>query len=243
MVYSEKFYVGYSDINRRFGLSNASIMRFFENIACMHSSAVGCGMMDTDARWFLTAYHIKVHKRPRYEEHVTVNTWSKEIKGFLAAREFEIYSEDGTLAVTANSNWTYINGQTGKVERVPKETVEAFQGEKDKTNFDVVKLPKLKECAEYVSEREFFVDRNFIDVNNHMNNVCYLELANLLLPEEVYEQAACDEFEIMYRKAVPYGETVKCLYGETEDSYIVAIKSQDLSELHAVVKFCKKAFI
>lgn len=72
-----------------------------------------------------------------------------------------------------------------------------------------------------------------------MNNVCYLELANLVLPDEVYNQAACDEFEIMYRKAVSYGETVKCLYGETEDSYMVAIKSQDLSELHALIKMYK----
>lgn len=240
MIFSEKFYVGYSDINRKFELSNASILKMFEDVACMHGSAVGCGMQETTSRWFLTAYHIRVHKRPKYEERVTVNTWSKEIKGFLAAREFEIYLEDGTLAVTANSNWTHINGETGKVERVPQEVADAYQSEKEKTNFDTVKLAKIKECQEYLGEREFYVDRNFIDVNHHMNNVCYLELANLVLPEEVYNQAACDEFEIMYRKAIPYGETVKCLYAETEDCYIVTFKSEDLSDMHAVVKYYKK---
>ncbi|MBO5460291.1 MAG: hypothetical protein J5983_00660, partial [Ruminococcus sp.] len=126
-----------------------------------------------------------------------------------------------------------------RVERVPKEVVEAYQSEADRTNFGVVKIPKLKECEAYTAEKEFYVDRNYIDINDHMNNVCYLELANLVLPAEVYNQAACDEFEIMYRKAVGYGETVKALFGETEDSYVVAIKSQDLGELHAIVKFYK----
>lgn len=239
MIFSEKFYVGYSDINRKFGLSNTSIMKIFENIACMHGDAVKCGMMDTSSRWFLTAYHVKVHKRPKYGERVTVNTWSREMKGFVAAREYEIYSEDGTLAVTANSNWTHMNIEKGKVERIPKEAYDAYQSEVNRTNFETAKIAKLKECEEYTSEKEFYVDRNYIDINNHMNNVCYLELANLMLPEELYEQASCDEFEIMYRKAVPHGETVKCLYGETEDSYVVAIKSKDLSELHAIVKLYK----
>ena len=239
MIFSEKFYVGYSDINSKFGLSNASIMKIFENIACMHGSAVGCGMNETPSRWFLTAYHIKVHKRLQYEERVRVDTWSREMKGFLGAREFEIYSEDGTLAVTANSNWTHINMETGRVERVPQEVVDAYQSESDHTNFGTVKIPKLKEAEKYTIEREFYVDRNYIDINNHMNNVCYLELANLVLPEEIYSQAATDEFEIMYRKAVSYGETVKVLFAEEEDCYIIAIRSKDLRELHAVVKFYK----
>lgn len=239
MVFSEKFYVGYSDINKKFKLSNAAIMEIFENVACMHGDAVKCGMMDTPSRWFLTAYHIRVHKRPKYSERVTVNTWSREMKGFVAAREYEIYNEDGTLAVTANTNWTHMNIEKGKVERIPQEAYDAYQSEAERTNFGSAKIAKLKECEEYSAEKEVYVDRSYIDINDHMNNVCYLKLANLVLPDEVYEKAACDELEIMYRKAVPYGATVKCLYAETEDSYVVAIKSQDLTDLHAIVKLYK----
>lgn len=239
MVFSEKFYVGCSDINKEYELSNTAIMEIFEDVACMHGSAVGCGMKDVPSRWFLTAYHIRVHKRPKSEERVTVKTWSREMKGFTAAREFEVYNEDGSLAVTANSNWSHINMEKGKVERVPQKLVDAYQSEGDRTNFGVAKIAKLKECEEYSREKEIFVDRNYIDINHHMNNVCYLELANLILPEEVYAQPECKEFEIMYRKAVPYGDTVKCLYAEAEDSYIVAIKSQDLKDLHAIIKLYK----
>ena len=72
-----------------------------------------------------------------------------------------------------------------------------------------------------------------------MNNVYYLELANLILPEEVYQKGECNEFEIMYRKAIEYGETIKCRYSETEDSYVIALKSQDDSELKAIIKLYK----
>ena len=35
MVFTESFYVGYSDINRELGLSNTSILKYFENAAAM----------------------------------------------------------------------------------------------------------------------------------------------------------------------------------------------------------------
>ncbi|MBR4072510.1 MAG: hypothetical protein IKK24_01090, partial [Clostridia bacterium] len=91
----------------------------------------------------------------------------------------------------------------------------------------------------YIFSKDFFVDRNYIDTNNHMNNVCYMEMANLIIPEEVYAKGEPNEFEIMYRKAIKYGQTVKCLYGETEDAYIITVKSEDLTELKAIIKMYK----
>ena len=98
---------------------------------------------------------------------------------------------------------------------------------------------KIKECEEYSFAKDYTVDRNFIDINNHMNNVCYMELADIVLPENVYLKGDCNEFEIMYRKAIKYGEKIKCLYTEIEDSHIIAIKSEDLSELKAIIKMYK----
>ena len=97
-------------------------------------------------------------------------------------------------------------------------------------------IEKIKECEEYSFAKDYTVDRNFIDINNHMNNVCYMELADIALPENVYLKGDCNEFEIMYRKAIKYGEKIKCLYTEIEDSHIIAIKSEDLSELKAIIK-------
>lgn len=235
MVFEENFYIGYSDINKDFRMSNTAVLKLFENVSCMHSSEVGDGMKTSESRWFLKAYHVKIHKRAEHEEKVNARTWSRCTKGVSASREFEIYTENGELAVTGLSNWVRVNAATLKPERISPETFSVYGSEPDRTNFPSPWTEKLKECEEYSFEKEFYIDRNFIDANNHMNNVFYLDLANLVLPEEVYEKGECSEFEIMYRKAVRYGETVKCLFQETEDGYNITVKSQDLSECHAVI--------
>lgn len=234
MVLKEKFYVGYSDTNHNLELSDSAILKMFEDIATMHSEMAGDSMKTTDIRWFLTAYDVRIYKRPVLDEWVECCTWSHDMRGFLASREFEIYTQDGELAVVGSSNWARIDTATGRLERVTPEIGERYGTEKDRTNFDGPWLAKLKEAEAYQTEKEYYIDRNFIDANNHMNNVCYLDLVKCILPDDVYKKEL-HRFEIMYRKAVAYGATVKCCYGTTDDGYMVAVKCDD--ELMAIVKF------
>ncbi len=239
MVFDEKFYIGYSDVNRDFRISNTAILKIFENVAYMHSTFANDGMKTSASRWFLKSYHVKIHKRAEQDERVTAKTWSRTTKGVSASREFELYTENGDLSVTGLSNWVRVNASTFKPERINDEMFSAYGSEPERTNFGAPWTDKLKESDEYSLIKEFYIDRNFIDANNHMNNVFYLDLAELMLPEEVYEKGECDEFEIMYRKAIKYGDTVKCLYRETDEAYYITVKSADLSDCHAVIKLCK----
>lgn len=239
MVYSEKFYVGFSDVSPDLEISNTAILKLFENVCCLHGSAVGDGIEHSDGRWFLTAYHVKVLKRPRYEDWVTARTWSREMKGVSASREFEIRGEDGKLQVVALSNWARINISTGKLERMSPEAFARYESEPERHNFDEAWVSKAHDINDYSLEREFFIDRNLIDPNRHMNNVYYLDLALRTIPEDVYLRGDTDEFTITYRKAIAYAETVKCLYHEDADCYTVAVKSQDLSDTRAIIKLKK----
>lgn len=239
MTFQEKFYVGYSDINKNYELSNVSILKMFQDIACMHSSEVGDGAKVTKDRWFLTGYHIKVRKRPKYEERLTAVTWNREMKSGIASREVEFYDESGTLAIIGISNWVRMNGETLRPTRLSKEIVEMYQSEPERKNFESAWVAKLKECDTYLTKKEYFIDRNWIDANEHMNNVYYMDLAALALPEDVYKQGDCNEFVITYRKAIAYGETVCCYYGEEAGERTVCIKSKEEGEVHAIVKMKK----
>ncbi|MGN1094886.1 MAG: acyl-[acyl-carrier-protein] thioesterase [Eubacteriales bacterium] len=239
MVVDEKFYIGYSDINSELALSNTAILELFENMAGIHGSLVGESLKTASTRWFLTSYHVKIKKRPEYEERINVRTWSRSVRGVSASREYEIYDESGELCIMGLSNWAHVNAVTQKLERATPELVAAYDGEPGRTNFDKIWLEKLKEPEEYSYVKDFYVDRNFIDVNNHMNNVRYLELAKLMLPEDVYAKNESREFEIMYRQAIKYGEKIKCLYAETEDAYFVTLKDEELSSVRAIIKLYK----
>lgn len=239
MVFSEKFYIGYSDVNRDYGVSNTALLKIFENVSCMHSDKAGDGMRDSASRWFLRSYHVKIHKRAQHEDRVNARTWSRTAKASSASREFEILDENGGLLVTAISNWARVNTETMRPERITSEVLSCYDSEPDRTNFGDPWIEKLKEPESHSYERSFYIDRNFIDANNHMNNVFYLDLANLALPEEIYEKGECGEFEIMYKKSIGYGETVKCLFSESDSAYTVTVKNEDLSDTFAVIVMYK----
>ena len=87
-----------------------------------------------------------------------------------------------------------------------------------------------------MSETQYKVKRADIDVNNHMHNLNYVDLANEALPEEVYREKHFDNLRISYKKEIKLGETVKCKYAYENNKNIVAIKSEDDKILHAIIE-------
>ena len=61
----------------------------------------------------------------------------------------------------------------------------------------------------------------------------------MTLPEEIKIANSYSGLEIMYKKEIKYKEKIKCFYSETEDAYVVTIKNQDMSQVHAIVKLNK----
>lgn len=236
MIFKENFFVGYSDTNSELKLSNVALLRFFENVASLHGSSVGDGIKDSPCVWFLTGYHVKIHRRPAMEERLTASTWSRTMKGFSSSREFSLHDAEGKLVVSAISNWARIDRATGRPVRLDDALYELYGSEPDVHHFDEPWLGRLKECTESLYERTFFIDRNFIDANLHMNNVHYLELSNLVLPEELYVKEP-NEFSIRYRKAIVYGETVKCAYGKQDGHSVVTVRSAEGDDVRAIIHF------
>ena len=69
-----------------------------------------------------------------------------------------------------------------------------------------------------------------------MHNLNYLSVAYESLPEDAYFSAECNHIEIMYKKAIKLGDTVRCFYSDIDSSHYIAIKSDDNKDLHAIIK-------
>ena len=235
MVYTEQFYVGYSDCGADMTLSNTALLRYFENIASMHGAAVGDSPLEVPYRWVLLSYHVCVKRRPKFNSRVTLKSWNRAVKGVTSCREFELYDEGGDLICTAISNWVRVDAETGKLQRLGEAVAEQY-GSEARGNFDSPWIPKLKEAAAYDVEKRYMVDRHFIDANRHMNNVCYLDLANCVLPQAVWDKGESNTFSIHYRKASYYGEELTCCYGTEERGATVVVKGGE-GDVRAVVAF------
>lgn len=239
MVFEEKFFVGYRDIDKSCNIKNSSILNIFEDIAGLHARTVGEGLYQADTTWFVTGYKVKILKRPKYSEHVKVLTWGTEIKNVSASREFEIRNEKNELLVIGLSNWAHINTKTKELEKVSDELIEGYQLEKTRTNFNEFKIKRINTIGNELCRKEFFIDWNWIDTNDHLNNIFYLDIAEMALPDELMKNNDFSSFEIIYKKEVKYKDIIQSIVVCNGNDYFVTLQNKENGEIHAIIKLKK----
>lgn len=75
-----------------------------------------------------------------------------------------------------------------------------------------------------------------IDINRHLHNTYYMDLAKEVLPDEISFSNEINEFEIMYKNEIKLGEIVKVMYSKVDNYYYVVIKNMEENTIHAIIK-------
>ncbi len=236
-IFEHDFDFNIRDIDKNTELTNKAILGFFEDIGGYQSDIAGYGLKDiekTKLSWVLLHWKIKVLKRMKYGDEIHVKTWSRGAIRACCYRDFEIFNSKGELCVIATSRWALIHLEKGLM-RLTNELVEKYQTE-DKCVFESFTFDKLKEPENSLLTFKYTIQRRDIDINNHMHNLCYLDLAYEALPKEVYENSSFDNVEIMYKSGAFFGDNLKCFYAQENDEHFVTIKSDDEKTLHAIIK-------
>ena len=238
MIYTEKFKIPLKDIGKDNKIKNRAVLEILENIACYHSDLVGYGVnniKETKVTWILLDWKLKVINRPTYGQVLTVNTWGKGMNKFFTYRDYEIYDNNNYLCAIATSKWALIDTEKGKMSRLTENIINAYKPEK-KTVFEENSLDKVKIPEEFSNTIKYEVIRKDIDINKHMHNLYYLDLAYEALPDEIYNKRPFDYVRITYKKEIKLGEKVNCKYVEQDGKYVIVIKSEDETVIHAIVE-------
>lgn len=239
MILENEYTVKLSEIGKGNKATNKSILSYLEDIGGIHSNIAGYGVFEiaqTNLSWILLGWRLQVIRRPKYAEKVKIKTWSKGVVKFYTYRDFEIYDDQGNLIIKASSKWVLLDIEKGKIVRIETQLMNKYEPEMNKAVFEMNVFDKVCEPDEYQHEIEYTVRRADIDVNNHMHNLNYIELANEALPEEVYKGALFNDVRIAYKKEIKLGDTVKCKYAFQDDKHIVVVKSNDESVVHAIIE-------
>lgn len=236
MSFIEKeFNLTIRDIDRNTNLTPKGILHIFEDIGGMHSDMAGYGLKqvnETRISWILLHWKIKILKPVKYGESIKVKTWSRGIKLACCFRDYEIYNSNNELCVVGTSKWTLYHLDKGLI-RLTSDIVDKYSPE-EKISLDF-NFKKIKEPESYLSETKYTVLRSDIDINNHMHNTRYLDLAYETLPKNVYDNNDFKDIEIMYKKECYLGDKLICKYSKINNEHIVCIKSLDEKTLHAIV--------
>ena len=241
-IYTKKFDITFSDIDINNELSNKGILRIMQEIAGNHSSTLGYGLNDapkTGYAWLLLNWKLKVFFRPKWEETLTVNTWSRTMNPLFAYRDIEILDSNKTLVAIGSSKWILFDINKKSLIKIPDQVKDKFPSV-DKSVFEEKFVEKLKEPENSIFSHEYIVQRRDIDTNHHVNNLNYLDYAYEALPEDIFSNTSFSNVEIMYKHEAKLGDTLSVFYSNNEkNEYVITIKDKEQKNLHAIVKLYK----
>lgn len=240
MFVEKEFYIGLRDLEKKNKLSNTALLGYLEDMGGFHSNLVGNGLNDIEKvkhTWILLGWKIKLFSRPMYTDTLKIKTWSRKMDKIYAFRDFEIFDENNTKIGIATSKWVYVNIDTGRITKTTEELENKYGTENIKV-FEEEDLEKLKVPETFLAECEYKITKDMIDINKHVHNIYFLDIAKEVIPEEVYYGNDFNYFEIMYKKEIKYGETVKCLFAEEEAYYTIVIKDKE-NNIHSIIKLYK----
>ena len=238
MIYEEYVKASLEDYGRNGKLEERAILRVLEDIASYHSDSVGYGVRNIDKNklvWLLLEWRVKIHIPMNYGESYRVTTWSRGVcSPCTTLRDFEIFDEEGNLCVSASSKWTPVNFFDRKLLRVTDELLGLY-GTESKSTFEDGDLCRLREPKIYTYEMPYRVRRKEIDLNGHLHNLCYLDIALETIPEDVYRERDFREIRITYRKEIRSDESdITCKYREDNGTHTVGIYGPD-GKLRSIV--------
>ena len=233
------FRVGFRDTGNGNKLTNKSFLSFLEDSGGLHSEKTGFGINEirkTNLSWLLIGWKLKVISRPTFGTNLKVRTWGRDFSKINTFRDFEVYDDNNNLIAIATSKWILFDTEKNKITKITPELIEKYTPE-NKSVFDENEINfSINDENEQISNTfNYTVSRSDIDINNHMHNLNYLDLAYEALPEDIYKHIDLKNIEIIYKKECYLNDKLKCNYYFQDNIHYVYIKNEDNSILHAVI--------
>ena len=208
-ILSENLRIRYRDVNREGRLKAVSWFGFMQEIAADHAETLGfgySGMVDLNVFWVLARMRIRILRQPKVEETLKLETWPGSFRRLFAARHFRFTDAAGGEVAVASSQWMILSLDHQRPQRV--EIIA------DRCP-DTSDLPAYFDFGSRLAnvppegEGQFFPVRySMEDVNGHLNNAEYMELAQDAAEYELGCPMDFDELEVVYHSAVRAPETL-----------------------------------
>lgn len=239
MIYSSNYKIGIEDIGINNEATNKALLRIMEDVSSLHSASVGYGPFEIETKkraWMILDWKVKIIKRPIYNEEIIAQTWSRKAEKLYAYRDFQLNDKEGNIIAIGTSRWILVDIDRRRPIRITQDIIDLYESEFDKSAFpeEIEDIKDDVKNEEYLFKKDYYIQRRDIDINEHMHNLSYLDMAYEILPQDIYKNKAFNNVRIVYKKEIVYGEKVECYYFHHDDKYIITAKSND--KLNAIIE-------
>lgn len=211
-IYETSYKILSSDVNRWLRLRTSVLMRWLQEAAIAHTESIDMGRdktLDRGLLWVLVMQHAEILRMPVYDEHIRLRTWPGKTMHLFFPRYYEVLSADGReVLVRVSALWMLIDAKTRRFA-FPERHGIVVEGITTGTELALPTSPKALPLTE---EAHFTVPFSYVDLNGHMNNTRYFDLAEDILPFEK-EGKLLDRLTIEYQHEATEGQDLTLRYG------------------------------
>ena len=228
MIHQEKFTVRSYEMDVQGVASVPAICNYLQEVAGNHATELGVAvdhLFRKNMTWVLSRLHVKVFRFPFWREEIKIETWPSGRQNKFAIRDFLIFDQKHNILVKASSSWMIINLNTQKPIAMP-EFMDAIRLPDRKRAIDD-SFPKMSIPKNPNLERSFDVRLSDLDINQHVNNVKYIEWALESVPLDVWKEKILSELEISFRAETMYGEKITIKTEREDDIFSHHVISED----------------
>ena len=200
------FTISSFDVDAKKQASLQSICRYMQEMAALHAVELKLGfhdMMKENRAWVLAQVLIMMDRYPRFQEVISIKTWSNGPDGRYAMRDFEITDADRNSLGKASSTWFVIDIHEKNICRLD----DYFRDYKyEHVKYALGRRPdRIKPIKEADRESTIISRYSDLDINAHVNNVRYVDHILDMFPSEFRMSYDVREIEMNFLKEAKEG--------------------------------------
>lgn len=205
-IFHYNIYLHFYDCDPKEQAKLSTVLKYAADIAGIDYTLKGYGhqyLWDNGMVFLLSRSSFRIHRMPRAYEEIVVSTWEHGIKGSQFLRDFEYFSKEGELLVSAATAWLLVNPVSRKILRPS-----AFIGEMKKLpdkKPDCEEAGKLRMPEQHALIGKRKIRYSDLDGNGHVYNAVYGDIVSDFLPEELIQRQIVG-FQINYQTEAVLGE-------------------------------------
>lgn len=216
-VYRKKYKVSNKDVSMHRTMRPSMLLQLMQETASAHNEELGAGREKTFDRgilWMVTHHTVQITRMPVLGEELTLESWPGNSRHVMLPRYSRITDKRGNTLVSSSSVWVLADSTTRSIVS-PTQSGISIPG--------VVtgnEAPIFWRIDEKSTDRSllFTVPYSYTDINGHMNNARYFDLAEDCIPDS-REGRQLLEMRCEYHRELLPGQTIRVDWGCTGSEY------------------------
>ncbi len=157
-------------------LRPSALMELLQEVSVRHSEELSVGRertLDRGILWVMVMQDTEIIRMPAYEDSIAISTWPGKTRHSLFPRFYQVCGQSGEQLVRASALWTLVDTETRKIVSADEYGIVV----PEETDMPSWAPPDPVVCADTAETYEVSVPYSYLDMNGHMSNVRYFDVA------------------------------------------------------------------